>query len=106
MVFTGVFAWLLAILYSVVSCVEALQRKLWGIPEMVVNSVWVLFWMAAAAAFAADGRCKPSQLDVQAPFTECNAFLAAEAFAWMSFFAWVPSLAISVIDWRRGQATF
>jgi len=106
MVFTGVVAWLISILYAVVSCVEALQRKLWGLPEMVVSSIWVLFWLCAAAAFAADGRCKPSQVSTETPFTNCNAFIAAQAFAWMSLLLWIPSLALAVVDWRRGQSTF
>ncbi|GBF94140.1 hypothetical protein Rsub_07127 [Raphidocelis subcapitata] len=103
MVFVGVTGWLISMLYAVVSCVEGLQRVLWGIVEAGLNALWVLFWMAGGAAFAADGRCKPSQLSLDTPFTECNAFLASEAFAWMSFLLWVPSLALAVVDWRRGE---
>lgn len=103
MVFVGVTGWLLAMLYAVVSCVERLQRVLWGVVEVAINGLWVLFWLSGGAAYAADGRCKPSQLDLGTPFTECNAFLASEAFAWMSLLMWVPSLALSVVDWRRGE---
>lgn len=102
-VFVGVVGWLLAILYAVTSCVEGLQRKLWGIVEVVISALWTLFWLSAAAALAADHRCKPSQLSTKAPFTECNAWLAAQAFAWMSLLLWIPSLAMAVVEWRRGE---
>jgi hypothetical protein len=74
-----------------------------GVIEVALNSVWVVFWLAAAAAYASFPDCRPSQVDVSEPFAECNAFLASQAFAWMSWLLWVPSLAISVVDMRRGE---
>lgn len=102
-VFTGVVGWLLAMLYAVVSCVEGLQRTFWGIVEVATSALWVVFWLAAAAALTADRRCKPSQLSTATPFTECNAWLAATAFAWMSLLLWIPSLGMAVVEWRRGE---
>ena len=102
-VFTGVTAWLIALLYAAVSCVEGLQRRMWGIVEVAITSLWAVFWLAAAAALTADGRCKPSQLSTDSPFADCNAFLAAEAFSWMSLLTWLPSLAMAVVEWRRGE---
>jgi hypothetical protein len=105
MVFVGTTAWLVSMFYAVVSCSEGLQRTFWGIVEVGLNAVYVVFWMAAAAAYAAFAKCKPSAIDIYAekPFNECNAFLASQAFAWMSWLLWIPSLAISVVDMRRGE---
>jgi hypothetical protein len=71
--------------------------------EVAVNVLWVIFWMSAAGAYAAFEKCKPSQIDVLEPFAYCNAILASQAFAWMSWLLWIPSLAISVVDMRRGE---
>jgi len=71
--------------------------------EVGLNAVWTVFWVAAAGAYAASSDCRPSQVDVTEPFTECNAFLASQAFAWMVWLTWVPSLALSVVDMRRGE---
>ncbi|KAI8472670.1 MAG: membrane-associating domain-containing protein [Monoraphidium minutum] len=103
MVFVGVTAWLISMFYAIVSCSEGLQRTFWGAVEVGVNTVWVVFWLAAGAAYAAYAKCKPSQIDLDTPFAYCNAILASEAFAWMSFLLWVPSLALSVVDMRRGE---
>lgn len=104
MVFTGVTGWLIAMLYTAVTCVEALQKVLMGIVEVVITAVWCIFWMAAAASFAAYAPCKsPTQLDTENPFSGCNAFLASQAFAWMSLLLWIASLAIAVVDTRRGE---
>ena len=99
MIFTGVTAFLLALFYSVVSCVEGLQRTFWGIIEVVINALWVIFWMAGAGSFAAYSGCKP---DIQA-MNECDKLYASQAFAWLSWLLWIGSLVISVVDWRRGE---
>jgi hypothetical protein len=99
MVFTGVTAFIIAIFYSVVSCVEGLQRTFWGIIEVVINAIWVIFWMAGAGSFAAYAGCKP---DMQL-INECDKLYASQAFAWLSWLLWVGSLIISVVDWRRGE---
>lgn len=96
-------AWLISMFYAVVSCSEGLQRTFWGAVEVLINTIWVVFWLAAGAAYAAFAPCKPSQIDTADVFTECNAFLASESFAWMSWLLWIPSLAISVVDMRRGE---
>ncbi|KAI8473010.1 MAG: marvel domain-containing protein [Monoraphidium minutum] len=102
MVFTGVTAWLLAMLYAAVHCVERLQRPLWGVVEVALNSIWVVFWLAASAAYAAFPECKASQAEFRT-FNECNAFLASQAFGWMSLILWIPSLALSILDMKRGE---
>jgi hypothetical protein len=102
MVFTGVTAFLISIFYLVVSCVEGLQRTFWGLVEVVINALWALFWMAAAAAFASYWSCKPGNVDFSA-FTQCDQFLASQAFAWLSWFMWLGSLVVSIIDMRRGE---
>lgn len=89
MVFVGVTAWLLAMFYAVVSCSEGLQRTFWGAVEVAVNAVWVVFFLAAAASYASFKACKPSQIDITEPFTECGGWLASEAFAWMRCVAFV-----------------
>ena len=89
--------------YAAVSCSEGLQRTFWGVVEAVVNSVWTVFFLAAAGAYAADGRCKPSDVDITSPFTECGAFVASQAFAWLSLLLWLPTLVISIVDTRRGE---
>lgn len=96
-------AWLLAMFYAVVSCSEGLQRTFWGAVEVGVNAIWTVFWLAAAASYANFKSCKPSQIDIMEPFTECGGWLASEAFAWMSWLLWMPSLVISIIDMRRGE---
>jgi hypothetical protein len=102
MVFVGVTGWLIAMFYAIVSCAEGLQRFFWGIVEVAVTGLWVLFWMAGSAAFAADQRCKID--DILDPFTSvCKTFVASEAFGWMSFLTWIPSLALAIVDWRRGE---
>ena len=102
MVFTGVTACLIAIFSLVVSCVEGLQRTFSGLVEVVINALWALFWMAAAAAFASYWSCKPRGADFRV-FTQCDQFLASQAFAWLSWFLWLGSLVISVVDMRRGE---
>jgi hypothetical protein len=101
-VFVGVTGWLIAMFYAVVSCAEGLQRFFWGIVEVAVTGLWALFWMAGSAAFAADQRCKID--DILDPFTSlCKTFVASEAFGWMSFLVTIPSLALAIVDWRRGE---
>lgn len=101
MVFTGVTAFLIAALYSFSFCVAKLQSTLWGIVEVVINAIWVVFWLAAAASFAAEPACKPSS--IYSGNSICNAFLASQAFAWLSWFLWIASLVFSILDWRSGD---
>jgi hypothetical protein len=65
--------------------------------------VWALFWMAAAAAYAADQRCKPSQIDPSNPWGFCTQLLTSQGCAWLSWLLWMGSLALAVVDWRRGE---
>lgn len=103
MVFTGVVAFLIAIFYSAVSCAEGLQPTFSGtIIEVGVNAIWVVFWLAAAAAFASFAPCSPRQVKAT-ELTFCDVFLASEAFAWLSWLLWIISLVISVIEMRRGS---
>eukprot|EP00879_Flechtneria_rotunda_P010030 GHRR01010486.1.p1 GENE.GHRR01010486.1~~GHRR01010486.1.p1 ORF type:complete len:164 (+),score=32.30 GHRR01010486.1:217-708(+) len=102
MVFTGVTAFLLAIFYAIVTCVEGLKRTFSGVIEVLVNAIWVVFWLAAAGSFAAWAECRPSNVDTRT-FTKCDVFLASEAFGWLSWFLWAGSLIISVVEMRRGE---
>jgi hypothetical protein len=102
MVFTGVMAFLLALFYSIVSCVEGLQRTFSGVLEVFVNVLWVIFWLAAAGSFAAYSGCKPRQISTT-HFTKCDVFLASQAFAWLSWFLWIGSLIISIVEMRNGE---
>jgi hypothetical protein len=102
MVFTGVMAFLLAIFYAIVSCVEGLKRTFSGVLEVMVNGLWCIFWLAAAASFAAYPKCKVGDADLK-KFTRCDVFLASQAFAWLSWFLWLGSLLIAVIEMRRGE---
>lgn len=101
MVFTGVLAFLLAIFYAIVCCVEGLKRTFSGLVEVLINGLWVIFWMAAAASFAAYQPCKYKDFDAR--FTRCDVFITAQAFAWLSWLLWIASLAISIIEMRRGE---
>lgn len=101
MVFTGVLAFLISLVYSISFCVPRMQSALWGLVEVVINALWVVFWLAAAAAFAAEPACKPSS--VYTGNQICNAFLASQAFAWLSWFLWIASLIFSILDWRSGE---
>lgn len=102
MVFTGVTAWLISILYIVVSFREGLQRVFMGIVEVVVSSLWLLFFLAAAASYTAFAECRIKDVQLR-EFTECNAFLTSEATAWLSVLVWAPSVALAVIDLRNGE---
>lgn len=102
MVFTGVMGFLIAIFYAIVSCVEGLKRTFSGLLEVMANTLWVIFWLAAAASFAAYQPCKIKDADY-AKFTKCDVFLASQAFAWLSWFLWIGSLMISVIEMRNGE---
>lgn len=102
MVFTGVMAFLLAIFYAIVSCVEGLKRTFSGVLEVMVNGLWCIFWLAAAASFAAYPDCKYVEADLR-QVTRCDVFLASQAFAWLSWFLWIGSLLIAVIEMRRGE---
>lgn len=102
MVFTGVMAFLLAIFYAIVSCVEGLKRTFSGVLEVMVNGLWVIFWLAAAASFAAYPECKYAEADTR-KLTRCDVFLASQAFAWLSWFLWIGSLLIAIIEMRRGE---
>eukprot|EP00878_Enallax_costatus_P022824 GHUV01024248.1.p1 GENE.GHUV01024248.1~~GHUV01024248.1.p1 ORF type:complete len:177 (+),score=47.95 GHUV01024248.1:32-532(+) len=101
MVFTGVTAFLLAIFYAIVCCVEGLKRTFSGLVEVLVNGLWVVFWLAAAASFAAYQPCKVKDFDWR--YNRCDVFIAAQAFAWLSWLMWIASLAISIIEMRRGE---
>lgn len=102
MVFTGVTGFLIAIFYAIVCCVEGLKRTFSGVAEVFVNALWVVFWVAAAASFAAYQPCKPKNIQVDV-FSKCDVFLASEAFAWLSWFLWIASLGISIVEMRRGE---
>lgn len=104
MVFTGVVAFLIAIFYSAVSCAEGLQPTFSGtLIEVAVNAIWVIFWLAAAASFASHADCSLKQVRVELKLSCCNVFLASEAFAWLSWFFWIASLVVSIIEMRRGS---
>jgi uncharacterized membrane protein YgcG len=98
----GVTGFLIAIWYTLVSCVEGLQRTFWGLIEVIINGIWVVFWLAAAASLAAFAPCKPSQASL-GTFSDCDKFLASQAFAWMSWLLWCASLVISFLDMRQGK---
>lgn len=102
MVFTGVMGFLIAIFYAIVCCVEGLKRTFSGLLEVMANALWVIFWLAAAASFAAYQPCKIKDADY-AKITKCDVFLASQAFAWLSWFLWIGSLMISVIEMRNGE---
>lgn len=102
MVFTGVMGFLIAIFYSIVCCVEGLKRTFSGLLEVLVNALWVIFWLAAAASFAAYQPCKIKDADYRT-VTKCDVFLASQAFAWLSWFLWMGSFMISVIEMRSGE---
>lgn len=102
MVFTGVTAFLLALFYMFVYVKEGLQRTFKGMTEIIVNALWTLFWLAAAASFAAAPLCKAGQYDFT-QITSCDSFLASQAFAWLSFLLWIGSLIISIVDHRNGE---
>lgn len=102
MVFTGVMGFLIAIFYAIVSCVEGLKRTFSGLLEVLVNVLWVIFWLAAAASFAAYQPCKIKDADTR-QFTKCDVFLASQAFGWLSWFLWIGSLMISIIEMRNGE---
>jgi hypothetical protein len=102
MVFTGVMGFLIAIFYAIVCCVEGLKRTFSGLLEVIVNTLWVIFWLAAAASFAAYQPCKLKDAD-WVKVSKCDVFLASQAFAWLSWFLWMGSLWISVIEMRNGE---
>lgn len=103
MVFTGVMAFIIAIFYSAVSCTEGLQPTFSGtLIEVVVNAIWVIFWVAAAGSFASYAPCSPRQVKTT-ELSFCDVFLASEAFAWLSWFLWIASLAVAVVEMRRGS---
>eukprot|EP00878_Enallax_costatus_P000829 GHUV01000955.1.p1 GENE.GHUV01000955.1~~GHUV01000955.1.p1 ORF type:complete len:157 (+),score=29.31 GHUV01000955.1:229-699(+) len=103
MVFTGVVAFIIAIFYSAVSCAEGLQPTFSGtLIEVAVNAIWVIFWLAAAASFASYAPCSPKQVRTD-KLSFCDVFLASEAFAWLSWFFWIASLIVSIIEMRRGS---
>lgn len=102
MVFTGVMAFLIAIFYAIVCCVEGLKRTFSGLVEVIINGLWVIFWLAAAASFAAYQYCKPRAFN-PAVFSKCDIFLTSQAFAWLSWFLWIASFIISIIEMRRGE---
>lgn len=102
MIFTGVMAFIIALFYSAVSCAEGLQPTFSGnFIEIAVNTIWVIFWLAAAASFASYAPCSPKQIKVY-ELSYCDVFLASEAFAWLSWFLWIASLILAVVEMRRG----
>jgi hypothetical protein len=106
MIFTGLIAWFVTAFYVFVQCNEKLQRIFSGLIEVVFTGVWVIFWLAASASFAAIDTCKPGAKIGDAALTPCNAVRASQAFGWLSFLLWVPSLAIAVIDLKNGEGMF
>jgi hypothetical protein len=84
---------------------QGLQRTFWGVVEVATSALWTLFWLAAAGAYAAFTRCRAPTIDdyIAKPTFECGAFLASQAFAWLSVLLWVPSLVIAIFDMRRGE---
>jgi hypothetical protein len=106
MIFTGLVAWLITAFYVAVQCQEKLQRIFSGLIETVISGVWVIFWLAASASFAAINTCKPGTPMTPITMTPCNAVRASQAFGWLSWLLWVPSLAIAVIDLKNGEGMF
>jgi hypothetical protein len=102
MVFTGVMAFLIAIFYSIVCCVEGLKRTFSGAVEAIISGLWVIFWLASAGSFAAFAPCRARNVEFRT-FTKCDVFLASQAFAWLSLFLWIGSFSIAVIEMRRGE---
>jgi hypothetical protein len=102
MVFTGVMGFLIAIFYAIVSCVEGLKRTFSGVVEVFVSALWVIFWLAAAASFAAFQPCKVKDANLR-EIDQCSTFLASQAFAWLSWLLWMGSLLIAIVDMRQGE---
>lgn len=102
MVFTGVMGFLIAIFYAIVHCVEGLRRTFSGVVEVFVSALWVIFWLAAAASFAAYMPCKYKDADM-GDISKCDLFLASQAFGWLSWLLWMGSLLFAIIDMRQGE---
>lgn len=100
MTFVGVTAFLLAIFYVICAFVHSLGRVMFGIVEAIINFIWWVFWLAAAASFANLGVTDCSGLGSLKQF--CQTFQVSQAFAWLSWILWSISFVFSVIEVRSG----
>lgn len=90
--FTGITAFILA-LFFMVAYVAGLGVAR-GIFSLIIDILWTIFWLAAAACASA----------VLADGLESSKMKSSVAFSWISWFLWIGSSIISFQDWRGGVA--
>lgn len=85
--FTGVTAFVLSLVFMVAYLCDATAVR--GAGELVVDVIWSIFWLSAAAALSAKiGSSWPSALK------------ASNAFSWMSWILWMISGVLSFLAMR------
>jgi ABC-type microcin C transport system permease subunit YejE len=101
MIFTGFTGFLVAFWYLVVNFVERLQRIFSGLLEIVVNALYALWFLAAAAAIVDNSNfCK-----IRSEFgksKECDYIRASAAFGFMSWLLWMGHVVPAIFDMRAG----
>eukprot|EP00887_Chlorella_sp_A99_P000873 scaffold5.g873.t1 len=103
MIFTGVTAMVICLFYMAIYFTGVTAVR--GGVEFIIDVIWSIFWLSAAAAlaakinsysgtyFAADG----NQYALSVP----SDWKASDAFAWMSWILWMVSAVLSFRDMRN-----
>ncbi|KNC97409.1 uncharacterized protein SPPG_07333 [Spizellomyces punctatus DAOM BR117] len=92
MIFTGVVAWLLTMVFLAVYILRPpqLSGRVWAYFEVAVSAIWVVFWFSASIAVAAYG-CS----------FDCANFNASITFGFFSFAAWAASTWFAYMELRN-----
>lgn len=90
--FTGITGFILALFFMVLYILGVRAAR--GIISLVIDIIWTIFWLSAAACASA----------VLSDGLETSKMKASVAFSWISFFLWIGSTIISIQDTRGGTA--
>ncbi|PRW44544.1 MARVEL-like domain [Chlorella sorokiniana] len=88
--FTGITGFVLAFFFMVFYVVGVRAAR--GTISLVLDLIWTIFWLAAAACASA----------VLSDGLDTSRMKASVAFSWISFFLWIGSTIISFQDMRGG----
>jgi hypothetical protein len=97
-VFTGVTAFLICLAFMVLYLMDLRENSIVTLVELVINVIWWIFWLAAAA-------CLASLVDDNAGTSSDgrNKIKASCAFAWITLAVWSLSCLLNVREVMAGR---
>lgn len=97
--FTGITTMIFCLAFSVLYIVGIGDSPAIALIELIFNVVWWIFWIATAACLSDI----VSSLNSYGVGGDADRFRASCAFAWLTFFLWTLSTALSIMTLLKGR---